>query len=207
MAGAATLSDEQIVERVKGGETHLYELILRRYNQRLYRITRSILGDDAEAEDVMQDAYVRAYTHLDTFEGRAKFATWLTKIAVYEALMRKRRQRRMEELDVNAPGALPDPERQALDEEVSRKLEGAVDALPAPYRAVFVMRDMEELTTAEVSEALGISTTAVKIRLHRARAALRRILGEDFGSDALKAYAFHASRCDRVVAAVFERIL
>ncbi len=211
---AAALSDEEVIERVKNGETGLYELIMRRYNQRLYRVTRAILGDAAESEDVMQEAYVRAYVHLDQFAGRAKFATWLTKIAVYEALSRRRNRGRIEELDAAPEGVAQmtladqseDPERQAIENQLCRRLEQAVDALPAPFRQVFVMREIEQMSTAEVASALGISIVAVKIRLHRARAALRRALGPDFGDSAVRAYAFHARRCDRVVAAVFARL-
>jgi RNA polymerase sigma-70 factor, ECF subfamily len=210
------ISDEAIVERVRAGDTGLYEVLMRRYNQRLYRIARSILGDDAEAEDVMQEAYVRAYEHLDQFAGRSKFATWLTKIAVYEALARRRRRSRTEELDITMhpehsenhafAAEERDPERQALNAELHRKLEEAMDRLPEQYRTVVVMRDVEQMSTAEAAASLGITALAVKIRLHRARAALRRSLAADFGGLAASAYAFHAFRCDRVVAAVLWRI-
>lgn len=209
------ISDEAIVDRVRAGDTGLYEMLMRRYNQRLYRIARSILGDDAEAEDVMQEAYVRAYEHLDQFAGRSRFSTWLTKIAVYEALARRRRRSRTEELDIMHPEhsenyAFPaeerNPERQALNAELRRKLEEAMDRLPEQYRTVVVLRDVEQMSTAEAAATLGITALAVKIRLHRARAALRRSLAEDFGGLAASAYAFHASRCDRLVAAVLWRI-
>ncbi len=202
---AAALSDEEVIERVKNGETGLYELIMRRYNQRLYRVTRAILGDAAESEDVMQEAYVRAYVHLDQFEGRAKFATWLTKIAVYEALARRRKRVQTEELDVNAAGKEQSPERQAMTNELRRRIEDAVDRLPERFREVFVLREIEQMSTAEAASALGISVMAAKIRLHRARMALRRALGEHV-KDAAGAYAFLGERCDRVVAGVFARI-
>jgi RNA polymerase sigma-70 factor (ECF subfamily) len=212
---ASEISDEAIVERIRAGETGLYELLMRRYNQRLYRVARSVLGDDAEAEDVMQEAYVRAYEHLGQFAGRSKFATWLTKIAVYEALARRRRRSRTGELDMmhsehsddrTFASGERDPERQVLDGELRRKLDEAMDKLPQQYRTVVVMRDVEQMSTSEAAAALGISALAVKIRLHRARAALRRTLAEEFGGLAASAYAFHAPRCDRVVSGVLARI-
>jgi RNA polymerase sigma-70 factor (ECF subfamily) len=207
MAGtpaAAELSDEVIVERVRAGETALYEVVMRRYNARLYRVARGILGSDAEAEDVMQEAYVRAFVHLDQFAGRARFSTWLTKIAVHEALLRARRRARLEEPGDRLRTTDPDTEAQAANEELRRALEAAVDSLPQTYRSVFVLREMEEMSTADVASCLGITSEAVKIRLHRARAQLRKRLHEKTPPRA--AYAFHLSRCDRVVAAVFARI-
>src|SRR6202140_1820523 len=133
-------TDQEIVDRVKAGDTSLYELIMRRYNQRLYRVARAILRDDAEAEDVMQDAYVRAYQHLDQFAGRAKFTTWLTRIAVHEALARQRRGNRYQELEPMSEregdpmdrfaSLAPDPDQQASNSEVRRLLEEAVEKLP-----------------------------------------------------------------------------
>ena len=144
-------ADEEIVERIKAGETGLFETLMRRYNQRLYRIARAIVRDESEAEDVMQQAYVNAYAHLRQFAGRAKFSTWLTRIAVHEALARARRRARLQPLepapDESEDGssvlqdARPDPEKQAQSAEVRRLLESAIDGLPERYRAVFVLRD------------------------------------------------------------------
>ncbi len=189
---------------------------MRRYNQRLYRVARGILGEDSEAEDVMQEAYVRAFSHLGQFAGRASFATWLTKIAVYESLARARRRGRAVELD-----AMPDevketimqteqadgPEGSLLARESRDLLEAAVGAIPAPYRVVFTLRAVEGLSTAETAAALGLSLEAVKTRLHRANALLRKDLARRFGSAAAAAFAFAAPRCNRVVAAVMARIL
>jgi RNA polymerase sigma-70 factor, ECF subfamily len=159
----STLSDEEIVARVRAGEAQLFELIMRRHNQRIYRTARAILRDDAEAEDVMQDAYVRAYAHLHEFEGRAHFSTWLTRIAVHEALARLRRGRRFQPIDaqteetLSMPTALRfSPEQQASDGEIRTMLETAMDALPDDFRSVFVMRAVEEMTGAETAECLGI---------------------------------------------------
>lgn len=210
------LPDEQVVSRVLSGEIELFEILMRRYNQRLYRVARSILSNDGEAEDVMQDAYVRAYSHLGQFAGRSSFATWLTRIAVYEALARVRRGRRLvqiEDLTSRTEGAMKfsspaeaGPEQRAIQRDLQNVLEVAMEALPESFRSVLMLREVEGLSTAETAECLGIGESLVKTRLHRARAALRREL-ENRSRVALgEAFPFHLSRCDRVVAAVFARI-
>ena len=210
------LSDEEVVRRVREGDTPLFEVLMRRYNQRLYRVARGILRDDAEAEDVMQHAYVEGYLHIGQFEGRAAFSTWLTKIAVYEALARLRRRGKellvdpLPEADEDPMSTLrsprPDPEQQAAQGEARVLLEQAIDALPTAYRSVFVLREVEGLSTAESAECLDVSVEVVKTRLHRARALLREELLARAGVAASTAFSFHLSRCDRVVAAVFERL-
>ncbi len=200
--------DEEVLERVRAGEHELYEILMRRYNQRLYRVARSILRNDAEAEDVMQEAYVRAFEHLDQFAGEAMFSTWLTKIAVHEALRRVRRGARMEDLEVMADvrSDTRDPERQAYDRELRLALESAVDALPESYRLVFVLRAVEGLSVAETAACLDLGQEAVKTRLHRARHLLRRDLEQRAGIVAAEAFPFHLSRCGRVVGEVLRRI-
>jgi RNA polymerase sigma-70 factor (ECF subfamily) len=210
----ASLDDEEIAARVRGGDLPLFELLMRRYNQRLYRVARAIVKSDAEAEDVTQQAYVNAYVNLHQFAGRAKFATWLTRIAVHEALSRARKQSRIAWPDddtqedpmerIASPAV--DPERQAFASELGTLLERAVDDLPEGYRTVFVMRDVEGLSTAETAECLEMSEEAVKTRLHRAKAMLRDTLYDRAGLAAPTAFSFHLSRCDRIVAAVFQRI-
>lgn len=212
--GLETLADEEVVRRVRLGEPALFEILMRRYNQRLYRVARSILRDGTEAEDVMQQAYVNAYLHLDQFAERARFSTWLTRIAVHEALARVRRRSRRREVEVpegdGDAGTLrspqPSPEQEALAGELRRVLEGALDALPRGSRAAFVLREVEGLSTAEAAECLGVSEDVVKTRLHRARVLLRAELLERAGIAQRDAFAFHATRCDRVVAAVFARL-
>lgn len=206
-------SDEQVVTRVLAGDKALYELLMRRYNRLLYRVARSILRDDAEAEDVMQDAYVRAYQHLGSFEGRAKFATWLTRIAVHEALARSRKRSRFQLLDSGdefngdimkaATSADRTPEQQAYDRELSQALEKAILALSEDYRVVFILRDVEGMSTEETAEGLNLTPENVKVRLHRARAALRKQLYSAVGASAARCFQFHAPRCDRVVQRVF----
>jgi len=209
----STLTDEEIVARVRAGETQLFELIMRRHNQRIYRAARAVLRDDGEAEDVMQDAYVRAYAHLHDFEGRARFSTWLTRIAVHEALARLRRGRRLEPIEAQTQEtqSMPtaprfSPEQQASDGEMRIVLEKAIDGLSDEFRAVFVLRTIEEMTGAETAECLGIPEETVKTRLFRARARLQETLLAALEPAAPRAYEFHLSRCDRVVAVVLSRL-
>lgn len=214
-AGAERWTDQEIVDRVKAGDTALYEIIMRRYNQRLYRVARAILRDDSESEDVMQDAYVRAYQHLDQFAGRAPFSTWLTRIAVHEALARLRSRKRNEQLsEIEEEGDphmdlaehSPSPEDNASIAEASRLLEEALLRLPDQYRIVVTLRDIEDLSTAETAASLDLTEENVKVRLHRGRAMARRWLLSKVGSGAKDAFPFMGVRCDRVVAAVFARL-
>ena len=211
------LADEEVVARVRAGEIALFEVLMRRYNQRVYRVARSILGNDTEAEDVMQEAYVRAYAHLDQFAGRAAFSTWLTRIAVYEAMARLRRSSRFETAQPHhgeeggdpAPEVASearDPERQMFDQEVRTLLEAAIDSLPRDSRAVFTLREIEGMDTAETAACLGVSEDVVKTRLHRARALVRQDLYRRAGATSAAAFQFHLSRCDRLVDAVLARI-
>ena len=206
------LSDEQVVAQVLDGQTALFEILMRRHNQRIYRAARAILRDDREAEDVMQQAYVNAYAHLRQFDRRAAFATWLTRICVNEALARAKRRGRYDQVDddvlTEMPMATPppDPERQAMSRELAAYIESAIDALPDGSREVFVLREVEGLDTTETAHSLNISEDAVKTRLSRAKASLRRDLIERAGAAAPAAFPFGQSRCDRVVAAVLARI-
>ena len=210
------LSDEEVVVRVLAGETGMFEVVMRRHNQRLYSVARAILRNDGEAEDVMQDAYVRAYEHLNQFAGRAKFSTWLTRIAVHEALARQRRGNRYQELEPMSEregdpmdrfaSLTPNPEQQASNSEIRRLLEEAVDSLPDNYRTVFMLRDIEEMSTTDAADVLEITEENVKVRLHRARALLRKSLYARVGMEKKEVFNFHAIRCDRVVKNVFERI-
>jgi RNA polymerase sigma-70 factor (ECF subfamily) len=211
----ATLTDEQIVTRVLAGERALFEILMRRHNPRLFHAARSIVRDDAEAEDVMQDAYVRAYGALGQFEGRAKFSTWLTRIAVNEALARRRHANRETHLDtiMDDEGELSlsgahrdDPERASGNRELGAALEDAIDSLPAGYRVAFVLREVDGLSTSEAAECLDISEDALKVRLHRAHLALRVLVEARLGEAVKQVYGFEAPRCNRVVAAVMLRI-
>lgn len=209
-------SDEAIVQRILAGESALFERIMRRHNQRLFRAARAILNDDAEAEDVMQEAYMRAFAHLGQFRGDAQLGTWLTKIAVHEALGRVRKRRRLAPLPPDdGVEALPmvdrptptNPEREADKAELRRLLERAIDDLPEAYRTVFVLREVEGLSTAMTADCLGVSEEVVKTRLFRARLRLRDELYARAGAVASEAFAFAGDRCDRVVAAVLSRLV
>lgn len=210
----AEQSDDEVVRLVLQGNTALFELLMRRYNQRLYRAARAIVRDEQEAEDVMQQAYVNAFAHLRQFNGRAQFSTWLTRIAINEALARVRRNRRYEPFDDELPNVEPlmsqrpseDPERQAFAGELRALIEKAIDSLPDGNREVFMLRDVEGLSTSDVAESLDISEDVVKTRLSRGRAALRRVLLERTGSTTPEAFRFFRPRCDRIVARVLERL-
>jgi len=197
------------------GDTALYEVVMRRYNQRLYRVARAILHDDAEAEDVMQAAYVRAYEHLHQFAARAPFSTWLTRIAVHEALARLRLRGRNQQFeDTGNDGDSPmkivdtslDPEQSASRAELHQLLEHALLGLPLQYRAVVMLRDVEDLSTSQTAAALDLTEENVKIRLHRGRAMMRGWLYSRVGTEAKNAFPFMGIRCDRVVSAVLARL-
>ena len=201
----SALADEEIVARVLSGEIPLFELLVRRYNQRLYRATKAILRDEAEAEDAIQEAYVHAFVKLDQFAGKAKFSTWLTKIAVYEALGRLRRRKRQEEV-AGTMRSRDNPERTVYDLQVRTAIEDAVERLSPIYRAVFVLREVEELTGSETAECLGITEETVKTRLHRARVLLRRRLQRVTGDALGGSFSYGGRRCDAMPTAVMARI-
>lgn len=207
-------SDERVIEEVLDGQAGRFEVLMRRYNQRLFRAARAILRDDAEAEDAVQQAYLSAYSKLDQFAGRARFSTWLTRIAVHEALRRRRKQGRLADLEAVPEPAAGEgmapahrtPEQQASDGELRLLLEEAIDGLPESYRVVFVMRDVQEMSTRETADCLGLSEEAVRVRLHRARKALREWLYERADTASADAFSFAGERCHRIVAYVLARI-
>lgn len=204
--------DSELVRRVLAGEVALFELLMRRNNQRVYRAVRSLIRDETEVEDVMQQAYVAAYSKLSQFQGSAQFSTWLVRIAVNEALMRLRQARKFVALDGGpqedavSQDRKPTPEEATARRELVALLERAVDALPDIYRTAFVLRDVEGLSTAETAAALETSEDVIKTRLHRAKAALRDKMNELLDAQAREAFSFHAVRCDRVVNSVMKRI-
>jgi len=215
-ASPLALADIEIVKRVRAGDSALFEILMRRHNQKVYRAVRAVVKEESEAEDVMQQAYLNAFTHLDQFEERSQFSTWLIRISLNEAFGRRRKMRQYESMaqpssdsdrEKNAlisPQA--DPERQAYAQELRRVLESAVDTLPETYRTVFMLRDIEGLSTSEAAAGLGLGDEAVKTRLHRARAMIRRAVTVRIGEVAAGAFPFDAPRCDRVVGAVLTRI-
>jgi RNA polymerase sigma-70 factor (ECF subfamily) len=213
LTATGVMSDGEIIQRVLGGEPALFELLMRRHNQRVYRTVRAILRRDDDCEDVMQQAYVNAFVHLRQFESHAQFSTWLTRIAVNEAIQRGRRLERRPEVhlfdedDSIAPSAAdPNPEHAAYATELGDVLESAVDALPTHYRTVFVLRVVEGMSTEETAASLEINEDTVKTRLHRAKVQLRQHLVERLGTTSPQVYAFHLTRCDRVVASVMQQL-
>jgi len=195
-----------------------FERLMRQYNQRLFRVARSILRDDADAEDAVQDAYVQAYRKLDEFRGEAEMSTWLTRIVINAALMRVRKRRRdknvvsfneradaPEGLDV-ADERAESPSDAALRGEVRKVIEKRIDELPESFRTVFVMREVEDMTARETAEALGIPEATVRTRLFRARALLRQALDRDIDTARTGVFGFDGVRCDRIVAAVLARL-
>lgn len=213
----AGLADFELVDHARHGDETAFRTIMERHNQRLYRIARAVLKNDSEAEDVVQEAYLRAFAALRDFRGDASLATWLTRIALNEALGRKRRQRPTVELEtvkesnaeiIRFPGmnAEHDPERAAARQEIRKLLETAMDALPESFRLVFVMRDVEEMSIEETASFLGIRPETVKTRLHRARRLLRECLEGQLASTLKDSFPFAGRRCARITEAVLRRM-
>ena len=214
------LDDRALVALALQRDDAAVRLIMQRHNRRLYRVARGVLGDDAESEDVVQEAYVRAFTHMESFRGDARLSTWLTRIALNEALGRRRHRRPTADLgEIDAmdeqgearviflPSARQDnPESSVARAEVRRLLEQAVDRLPDPFRAVFVMRDIEEMSVEETASQLGLRPETVKTRLHRARRLLRQALNETLASTLVDAFPFAGTRCARMTDAVLNRL-
>ncbi len=204
--------DDEVVARVRAGDRLLFEVLMRRHNRKVFRAARAILRSDHEAEDVMQHAYVRAYEHLAEYEGRARFSVWLTRIAVYEALARLRRRKRIGPLeDANEEGDTmadqqPTPEQKASDAELRLLTEAAIDELPEDFRIVFMLRAVEQMSVADVAECLAIPEDTVKTRYFRARQRLRNSLLARVDASTERTFEFYLDRCNRVVAGVFERL-
>jgi RNA polymerase sigma-70 factor (ECF subfamily) len=204
--------DSIVISRIRAGDVAAFELLMRRHNRLVYRAVRAVLKDDREVEDVMQDAYVAAFSNLAEFEGRSRFSTWLTRIAVHQAFSRLRREQRFAPLpdteteDNHVVSASPTPEQNAIGRELGQILEQAVDSLPESFRAVFVLRAVEQLSVEETATCLDIPEETVKTRLHRARGFLRKSLEDRVGAAVPTLFDFHLSRCDRVVQGVLVRI-
>ncbi len=208
---ALETSDEELVERVRKGDRLAFELLMRRNNRRVYRAVRTVLRDGAEVEEVMQQTYVLAFSHLDQFQGNARWSTWVCRIAFNEALARLRQRGRFVSIDASEdaiPGGWrapePDPERQVRARELGRLVEETIDGLPDIYRSVLIFREIEGLSTLETATILAVEENVVKTRLHRARGLLRDGIERRIGQQVDDAYAFEARRCDRVVTAVLE---
>jgi len=207
-------TDEVLVERARARDAAAFELLMRRHNQRVYRVVRSVLRDSSEIEDVIQQAYVQAFLHLDQFEGDARWSTWVCRIAVNEALARLRQRGRFVSIEALSEGAMAnvskvstdDPERATAGRELGRMVEQAIDELPDIYRSVLIMREVEGMSTGEAAAVLDVEPEVIKTRLHRARAALRDAMEDRVGEQMKSTYTFGNERCDRVVAAVLARL-
>jgi RNA polymerase sigma-70 factor (ECF subfamily) len=199
------IPDEELITRILSGEKRLFELLIRKYNQRLYRIGMSILGNEAEAEDAMQTAYINAYEHLPGFEQRSSFGTWLTRIMLNQCYEQKRKSKRIlthieqSENFVSMNTAV----NELANKELSNVLHQALAKLPEKYRLVFVLREIEELSVRETSTTLNIEASNVKVRLNRAKTMLRENLNS-YMKDYV--YSFHLRKCDRVVNGVMNRL-
>lgn len=221
-ATAATVSrhtpDADLVARAAGGDAQAFEVIMRRHNRLLFRTARSILKSDAEAEDVLQDAYLRAWRALGGFRGDARLSTWLVRIVVNEALGRLRRSdAQIIPLDAAMSSTDPDtqacltadggrqPERVAMRSELRQMMEARIDLLPDAFRSVFMLRAVEEMNVEEVSQALGIPEATVRTRFFRARSLLREGLATDIDVAIADAFSFDGARCDRIVATLLAR--
>jgi RNA polymerase sigma-70 factor (ECF subfamily) len=205
--------DDDLVLRAKARDHHAMELLMRRHNQSLYRAVRGLLRDDAEIEDVMQDTYCEAFAHLDQFEGRAKFSTWLLRIGINQALARLRTRGRMvpsgdlpEEGEIMQRDPIVTPEQQTAGQEMVSIVESAIDELPDDYRQIFVLRVVDEVDTADAAAILGLSEDAVKQRLHRARGLLQKRLEARTGTAIRSAFGFLGARCDRLVQRVLAKL-
>jgi RNA polymerase sigma-70 factor, ECF subfamily len=212
-------SDGELVRLALEKDGDAFRTIMQRHNRRLYRLARAVVDDDSEAEDIVQETYVLAFTNLATFRGEAGLATWLMSIALNEARGRLRRRRSTVDLAIldsieggaAQPASFPsgatpdDPERTAAQQEIRRLLERAIDNLPELFRVVFVMRAVEDLSIAETASLLGLRPETVKTRLHRARRLLRRALAEQLASSLTGVFPFDGMRCERMTQEVMRR--
>lgn len=192
------IPDAQLISSILAGEKRLFEVVIRRYNQRLFRIGMSVLNNDAAVEDAMQNAYIKAYEHLHTFQNRSSFSTWLTRIMLNECLMQKKKNERSKNTTQQPENTMTmnTPAHLLINKELGIVLENAIAQLPEKYRLVFVLREVEEMSVKETGEALNIEETNVKVRLNRAKTMLKNNLS---GYIKDNVYAFHLTRCDVIV--------
>ena len=208
-----TIPDNEIITRVLTGEKDLYSILVRRYNQRLYRVGMSVINDDAEVEDVMQVAYINAYENLGKFAFKSAFSTWLTRILINESLLRIKKRKQSftmnndmieNEMQQQSSGASQTPIMKIINKELKVALEEAIKQLPEKYRTVFVMREIENMNVAETKECLELSEVNVKVRLNRAKAMLQNSLSAFYKKEDL--LHFHLYRCSKVTTYVMNQI-
>lgn len=207
-----TTPDDIVIEQVRKGNTNAFEIIMRRYNQRLYRVARSILTDSDAAQDAVQQAYISAYYKLERYTPGGYFGAWLTRITINEALMIKRKADNRiaatkDSLDndkLSATGT--DPVTVQTNKELAGLIESAIEKLPDEFRYVFVLRAIQQLSTKETAESLDINETTVKTRLHRARNLMQHSLNQHIEQAGMQVYEFAGQRCDRIVRTVLEKL-
>ena len=212
------ISEAELVQRARDRDEAAIRSIMRSNNRRLYRLARGILRDESEAEDVVQETYVLAFTHLENFRGDSSLATWLARIAINEALGRLRRQRPAVEWTSLHPGvleaqiiqfpisAVSDPEKTMAQRQIQHVVEQAIDELPEAFRIVFITRVIEGINVDETAEILGLKPQTVKTRLHRARAMLRGNVEKRIGPVVMEAFPFAGKRCERLTSTVLQRL-
>jgi len=216
---AAPAGEAELVKRALARDEAAVRDIIKANNRRLYRLARGILRNDGEAEDVVQETYVRAFTRLNDFRGESSLSTWLSRIAMNEALGRLRREKPGVEISSLPQGALEaqiiqfplmsatdDPEKSMAQREIQHVVEGAIDELPEPFRIVFITRVLEGMNVEETAEILDLKPETVKTRLHRARAMLRENVEKKIGPVVMEAFPFAGRRCDRLTEAVVKRL-
>lgn len=212
------MDDTALVERFRQGDRTAAQVIIQRHNRMLWRIARGIVHDDADAEEAVQNAYVRALKSIGEFRGQSSLATWMSRIVVNEALRRRSSERRtidiadvVETLPPDHPGSAtmprpPSPEAAAARQQIRRLVEQAIDDLPAPFRVVFMMRIVEQMSIGETAATLDIPVATAKTRLHRANQQLRAALGAEFAAMFDGAFPFGGARCERLTQAVLDRL-
>ncbi|CCD86341.1 putative RNA polymerase sigma factor protein [Bradyrhizobium sp. ORS 285] len=216
-AALAATGENELIQRAKARDEAAIRAILQANNRRLFRIARGILRNDSEAEDVVQETYLRALTHLDAFRGQSSLSTWLVRIAMNEAMGRLRGQRPVLQLNVDRedrpaaeviqfPSTSSDPEKSMAQRQVQTVVERAIDELSEPFRLVFIARVIEEMSIEETADLLGLKPETVKTRLHRARAMLRENVEKEIGPVLLDAFPFAGHRCERLTDAVLARL-
>ncbi|PBB89840.1 RNA polymerase subunit sigma [Mesorhizobium sp. WSM3864] len=216
---AAEAGEMALVRRALARDPGAFRFIIKTHNQRLYRIARGVVRNDAEAEDIVQEAYMRAFASLDSFRGDASLSTWLSRIVINEALGRLRKRKRIVSMPENPEAQIirfplnsndlnpgDDPERTMAQRQILGLVERATDSLPDVYRTVFVARVIEGLSIEETADLLGIRPETVKTRLHRARALVRKALDDEIGPVLLDAFPFAGRRCERLTRAVMKRL-
>jgi len=199
-------SESELIEDILAGEHSLYEHLIRKYNQRLFRTGMSILNNDMEVEDAMQTAYIKAYEHLGTFKNNSSFGTWITRILINECLLQKKNKQRLQIVQGYHPektSHMDTPATRLINKELATALEDAIAGLPEKYRLVFVLREVEHMSVKETAETLMLEESNIKVRLNRAKTMLRQNLSGYMNEGV---YAFHLSRCDRMVGNVLKAL-